>query len=64
MKLDPEELHEAAEDLQGWLHRHPGVVKAEPEITRHVIQARDLAERKYREVTSPKPPPKPEGFVP
>ncbi len=66
MKLNPEQLREAAQDLQGWLHRHPDVAKAEPEITRHVIQARDLAERRYRAVSDarPEPAPKTEGFVP
>jgi len=35
-KCSPEKLKDAADDLQGWLHRHQDVVRVEPEITRMV----------------------------
>lgn len=53
-KCDPQELKDAAEDLQGWIHRHPDVVKTEPDIVKSVIAARDRAIERYQTVTEKK----------
>jgi len=51
-KCSPEKLKDAADDLQGWLHRHQDVVRVEPEITRMVTAARDKAYEKWRRVST------------
>lgn len=50
-KCTPDELKNAAEDLQHWAHRHPNVVKAEPDIVKDVVSARDKAFKKYQQVS-------------
>ena len=50
-KCTPEKLKDAADDLQGWLSRHEEVSRVEPEITKTVIDARDKAYKKWRQVS-------------
>ena len=50
-KCTPEKLKDAADDLHGWLIRHEEVSRVEPEITKTVIDARDKAYKKWRQVS-------------
>jgi hypothetical protein len=48
-------LKDAADDLQTWVYQRQDVVRVEPEVTKLVIEARDKAYKKLREVTEREP---------
>lgn len=49
-KLNPEELREIARDLDDTIESHSDILKAEPKLRQHMIDARDEANKRFHDV--------------
>ena len=62
MKGDPEDLRKLAEDLKWCIRKHPDAIQNNPDIAKDIVNARDKADAKFRQVTEGRYPRKLEDY--